>query len=406
MADKFQNMYISDILKNYPDTLPVFLANGFEDFSDEDFLNQIGPFLKLKTALKTRRINQELFVKYLEEKTSENPMEIINAGSSKSVEDASLNLLALLPCPLKVPLQEEFNKFFQDYSKKNNIKLDYLIESNANNQLSYNKYVGQFEDIEDIPDIVISTGVNCFYSKRFMEKFIDKGLFIDAANYMPDERLRKTGIKDPGGNYTLFSMNLLVMVADLTKLGDLSLPSKWGDLLKPEYRKKVVIRGQKNTFCETTLLTIFKEYGYEGIKSFGRSVMAGWHPAQMVKMAGSGREEAPAISVMPYFYTKTIKNKDKVKVIWPEDGAIVSPVSMLVKKSKYNQLKDIAEFFTGIKAGKICAGAYFPSLNPEVDNKIPEEAAFNWIGWDFIKSKDMNAVVNELNEIFLESYNE
>lgn len=402
LSNTLENMYISDILINYPETYSIFNENGFENFTYEELTDVIGPFLRLKTALKTRKINNELFIKLLQEKVDEGD----NITQVDSVEADNLNLLALLPCPLKVPLEEAFNKFLKKSGIKEKHKLKYLIESNANNQLSYNKYVSQFESIDDIPDIVISSGVNCFYSKSFVKKFIDKDLFVDvaAADYISNKSLEGVGIKDPGGNYTIFSMNILVMVADLTKIGELPLPETWGDLLVPEYNKKVVIRGQKNNFCETTLLAVYKEYGYEGIKNLGRSVMAGWHPAQMVKMAGTGREDAPAISVMPYFYTRTIKNKDKVKVIWPKDGAIISPVTMLVKKSKYNQLKEIAEFFTGTEAGRICAGAYFPALNPEVDNKIPEDAAFNWIGWDFIKSKDMSALVDDLNRIFLEGF--
>lgn len=317
------------------------------------------------------------------------------------ITEKKLNLLALLPCPLKVPLEEEFKIFLKKLKIKKDIELNYLIEGNANNQLSFYEKVKDFVDIENIPDIIITPGINSFFHKSFIDKFIDKEMFVDAANYNINNTLKECDIKDSKGNYTIISMNLLVMVVDLIQLGTLPVPKKWGDLLNSEYKNKVIIRGQKDFFCETTLLNIYKDYGYEGIKRLASSVKDGWHPAQMAKMAGSGLKGSPAISVMPYFYTKAIKNKDKVLVVWPEDGAIISPVSMLVKKSKLDKFKEIAEFFVGEKVGKICADAYFPSVHPKVDNKLPKDAKFKWVGWDYIKSNDIGAIIENLNKHFL-----
>lgn len=318
----------------------------------------------------------------------------------KDINLQNLDLLALLPCPLKVPIEMEFKNHFQN----ENTILKYLIEGNANNQLSYNTQVENYTDIESIPNITITSGINNFYSKSFRKNFIEKGYFYDAANYRANSVFSNIDLKDPEGNYTIIASNVLVMVADINAIGDIEPPKKWGDLLKPEFEKKVAIRGTNNSFCETTLLTIFKEYGYEGIKKFGRSVKYGWHPSQMVKMAGSGRVEAPVISVMPYFFTKTIPNKENIKIIWPEDGAIVSPVTMLVKKSCKEKQQKIIDFFTSAKLGEICAGAFLPSLHPEVSNKIPAGVPFNWIGWDFISERDIGALIKKLNTIFIAHY--
>ncbi|MBC2582792.1 ABC transporter substrate-binding protein [Clostridium sp. DJ247] len=320
-----------------------------------------------------------------------------------SIDEKNLNLLALLPCPLKVPIEEEFKNFIKSLKNERNIEFNYLVESHATNQLSFYEKVNNYESIDDIPDIVITPGINSFFHKSFIDKFISKDIFTDVTNYDVNKNFKEGGIQDPDGHYTMFSMNILVMVVDLVQLGDLPMPKKWGDLLNPEYKNRVVIRGDKNFFCETTLLNIYKDYGYDGIKKLGNSVKDGWHPSQMVKMAGSGLKGSPTISVMPYFYARTIRNKDKVSVVWPEDGAIVSPVSMLVKKSCLDKYKEIADFFVGETIGKICAGASFPSINPNVENKIPENAPLKWIGWDYIKSQDIKSTIDNLNKYFFEA---
>lgn len=395
------DIFLSDIMKTYPEVLDVFIANGFGNFENNDAYTEISPFIRLKTILKTRNINEEYFMSLLNEKINTKPINI----TGLSVND-KMSLLALLPCPLKLPLQEAFEEFLQNGKIKKPKNFSYLIEGNANNQLSYYSYVDNFNDIDEIPDVIISPGINSFYYKRFVEKFIDKGLFVDAAEYEPKGVLSNIGIKDPGSNYTIVSMNLLVMVVDKLKIGNTPIPQKWEDLLKPEFENRVAIRGQNDFFCETTLLTIYKQFGIEGIRKLGKAVKYGWHPSQMAKAAGSSSEESPAVSVMPHFFTRTIKYKQNVEVVWPEDGAIVSPVTMLVKAEKADRLKDVTRFFTGTYAGKISASASFPVLHPDVDNKIPQNASFNWLGWDFIKQNDIEGLISKLNSEFLVTFRE
>ncbi|EGW37551.1 ABC transporter substrate-binding protein [Desulfosporosinus sp. OT] len=397
---------ISELLRQYPETLEVFASNGFEDLVDKDILRQIGPFIRLKTMLQTRHINPAIFIKLLEERINTFYSLKYSLESCRERTTDKLNLLALLPCPLKLPLQQAFDKYLAKEFDLGNDGLDYLIEGNANNQLSYYPYVDQFEDLEDIPDVIITPGLNNFFHQRFIQRFIDKGFFLDAANYQPHNRYLNSGIKDPGGNYTILAMNVLVMVIDHSQIGSTDFPKKWEDILNPEFEKRVAMRGQNDFFCETVLLAIYKTYGMEAIKRLGRSVKYGWHPAQMAKAAGSGNKGAPAVSIMPYFFTKTIKHKENITIVWPEDGAIISPVTMLVKAEKAQKLEKIANFFTSREIGNICAGACFPSLHPEVKDSIPESVAFNWLEWDFIKSRDIGELQTELNAEFLVSFNQ
>ena len=326
-----------------------------------------------------------------------------NGGEVSMGERASL--LALLPCPLKVPMERAFEQHLDMLEPAGGPVLEYLIEGNANNQLSYYPRVEQLEKEEEIPDVIISPGLNSFFYKDFVDKFISRGVFADVSDSRPKSSIEKLEMKDPGGSYTMMAMNVLVMVADHEKMGGRALPKTWEDILQPEFEKSIAIRGQKDFFCETTLLTLYNSYGLEGIQRLGRSTKYGWHPSQMVKMAGSASPDAPAVSVMPYFYAKTIRHKDKITVIWPEDGAIVSPVTMLVKKEKAEQLRYVTDFFAGAEAGKICADASFPSLHPQVDNGLPGSGVMNWLGWDFIRSNDIGALTGQLTKEFLKHYN-
>jgi len=48
----------------------------------------------------------------------------------------------------------------------------------------------------------------------------------------------------------------------------------------------------------------------------------------------------------------------------------------------------------------------FPSLNNEVDNNLPENAPFKWLGWDYIYNNDIDALIKEVNTVFEESASE
>jgi ABC-type Fe3+ transport system substrate-binding protein len=404
MHEALLDLTIRDVIERYPETLRVFTANGLEIFTDAEIRASFGAAIRLGTALKAAGINAGLFAEQLGE--------AITATSGHAVcppatdrECRNLNLFALLPCPLKVPLEEAFNSFLAALTAEERAGLTFCIEGNANNQIDYSDYADHFETLAEMPDIIITPGFNSFFHPHFVERFIKPGHFFSVNSFAGDRHLEAMGIIDPDGHYTMLAMNLLVIVADHGRLGSRPVPQCWGDLLRPEYEKSIAIRGNRDgTFCETLLLSLFKDFGADGLSRLGRNVAWGWHPSQMVKAAGSGREDTPAISVMPLFFANTIKNRDNVTIVWPSDGALVSPVTLLIKAEKREELRNLIEFLNGPEVAAICAGAAFPALHPEVDNRLPENAVFKWIGWDYVKTNDLKALIADTNAAFLRAY--
>jgi ABC-type Fe3+ transport system substrate-binding protein len=397
------DLTVCRIIENYPETVPVFESNGLGLFADKEIRSTFGAAVKLGTALKAADINTDLFIRLLQETISSTK----SASENKSapVANDTLNLFALLPCPLKVPLEGAFNGFLSTLTPEQRAGLTYCIEGNANTQIDYADYADHFETLEDMPDIIITPGFNSFFHRHFVDRFIKTGQFASVNSFTGDRHLAAMGITDPDGHYSMLAMNLLVLVVDHTRLGERAVPHQWADLLKPEYFKSIAIRGNRDgTFCETLLMSLHKDFGDEGLAQLGRNVAWGWHPSQMVKAAGSGREDTPAISVMPLFFANNIKNRDKVSIIWPTDGALVSPVTMLVKTDKREKLAGLIQFLNGPEVAAICAGAAFPAVHPLVDNQLPNNATFKWIGWDYVKNNDLKALIADTNSAFLSSF--
>ena len=405
MPASLLELTVREVIERHPETLPVFAAHGLEMFNDAGVRSSFGAALRVRTALRAAGVNPELFCGRLQEAVAA-ALPLSGSRSPGAGGRENLNLFALLPCPLKVPLEEAVRGFLATLPEERRAAISYCLEGNANSQLDYADYADHFEALSDMPDVIITPGFNSFFHPHFVERFIKTGQFASVNHFDGDRQLAALGITDPDGHYTMLAMNLLVLVVDHTRLGARLVPRSWADLLRPEYARSIAIRGNRDgSFCETLLLALYKDFGADGLARLGRNVAWGWHPSQMVKSAGSGREDTPAVSAMPLFFANNIKNREKVSIVWPEDGALVSPVTMLVKAEKREELRELIDFLIGPEVAGICAGAAFPAVHPGVDNKLPDNASFKWIGWDYVKGHDLKALIADTNAAFQRAFN-
>ena len=404
MTEISLKMTIKQILTSFPETLTVFVNNGFSQFGDAEIIKQFGSFLQLGTALKAKQVDPVFFLRLLEESIEKEKSEMRDAVDLDTYYEESnpLHFLAMLPCPVKVSLEKQFSIFIKAFKESGKGSLTHCMVSNANNHLSFFDYVRCYEHIDELPDVVIVSGFNGFYYKSFMQRFKHQRLFTDTDSY--SEETDGFGLQDPDKQYKIIAFNPAIMLVDLELLGTTQAPKKWEDILEPEFSNSVAVSGNDTTYyCEGLLLNFYKSFGIEGVRKLGRSIQAARHPAEMVKLMGSKKINAPTVSIIPYFFTKMVKKKDSIVVVWPEDGAIVNPITMLVKKAALNKVNPIASFMAGKLVGKIFAGTDLPSANPHVANKTPNGARYKWLGWDFIRDNDLEPLVEELNIVSRET---
>ena len=172
------------------------------------------------------------------------------------------------------------------------------------------------------------------------------------------------------------------------------MPTSWEDILSPEFEKSVSLPIADFDLFNAILVNIYKKYGDSGVEKLGKSLMSSMHPAEMVGSNG------PTITIMPYFFSKMIKENGPMTAIWPKEGAIISPIFMLTKKNKRDELKKIVDFMSGEEIGNIISHqGLFPSVNPKVKN-LTEGKPIMWIGWDYIYSNDIGKIIRHCEEIF------
>ncbi|MDC0558983.1 ABC transporter substrate-binding protein [Candidatus Izimaplasma bacterium] len=386
---------LNEVLDTHPTLKEVFETNGFKGLDNELIRKQIGN-VPLENILQNKKLNVDVFIEMLNEIVNEYVTDI-TLMESKIKEDA-INIIGLLPCPVRIPLLEKFNELSNLDNINHNLKaasegLDWLKEEvkNANNE-------------DDLADIFISAGFDLFFEDDLMKKFKDDKVFSD---FQKDKPFNKDfdndylSLKDPSGDYSMIAVVPAVFLVNTMILGDRPMPKTWADLLDPMYENSISLPVSDFDLFNAILIHLYKEFGEDAITRLGKSLVKSMHPAEMVKSERRARVK-PAISIMPYFFTKMALPGSVMQAVWPEDGAIISPIFMLTKKSKQDELQEVSDLFSSKSAGEILSHkGLFPSVNNEVNNNL-DDKTFKWIGWDYINSNDVGAILKKCMNLFEE----
>ncbi|WMM24881.1 ABC transporter substrate-binding protein [Tissierella sp. MB52-C2] len=396
---------VYDITEKYPETIDIFVANGFEQLANEKMRKLMGKTISLEMACMTKKVNVELFTQKLVDAIEQNRVSVDSALSmSKGQNGGDIKIEGVLPCPVRVPLLEGFNAWMDENKDKFGFKVDYELKS-ANLGVDWIKEKIHSDKEDSLSDLFMSAGFDLFFDKELMGKFKSRGVFEDITGL---EKLNKDfdneeiDLKDPQKQYSIIAVVPAVFMVNTDELGDRQMPKSWKDLLKEEFEDSVSLPMKDFDLFNAILLNIYKNYGEEGVTKLGKTLLRSMHPAEMVKAHTKKTEsKIPTVTIMPYFFTKMVRSQSPLKPVWPEDGAIISPVFLLTKKETKEQTKSFVDFFFSKEVGEILStNGKFPSTNPEVDNDLSMEQKFMWLGWDYINNHDIGELIRKCEKIF------
>jgi len=394
-----KNMTINEIVEKYPETIDFFSSKGFKGLEDEVLRKKVG-MLKLGMALSMKKMNVESFIEMLEEIILQNRDSAdVNLNTNEKFEDG-ISVMGLLPCPVKNPLLEAL----QTFQKETGAKINHELKAASSGLDWLKEDVLKANHPEKLADMFISAGFDLFFEDELMGKFKSQGIFKDITElkeYNKDFNNEEISLRDPDGDYSMLAVVPAVFLVNTEALGDRPFPKSWADLLKPEFENSVSLPISDFDLFNAILISIFKTYGEDGVKKLGRTLLQNMHPSQMVK-SNKLKTNVPAVTIMPYFFTKMTGQGGPMVAQWPEDGAALSPIFMLTKEEKREELQDLAKFFSSKEVGEILSHqGLFPSIHPEVDNRL-EGKKFMWVGWDYIKANDIGKLLNHCEELFFE----
>ena len=395
---------VYDITEKYPETIDIFAANGFEQFKNENMRKIMGKTISLEMACKAKKVNLDLFEEKLVE-AIEQARTTVDGGKISEInsENGDIKIDGILPCPIKLPLQEGFVTWLEKQKLDFTVEYDLRVASGGVDWIK-DKIIN-LEDEEGLADLFMSAGFDLFFDKNLMGKFKFRGVFEDligANNMNKDFNNDEIDLRDPLGQYSIIGVVPAIFLVNKEELGDRKAPESWKDLFRPEFEGEVSLPVSDFDLFNAMLLNIYKTYGEEGVRSLGKAFMYNMHPAEMVK--SHRKKEKPTITIMPYFFTKMISGNGPMFPIWPKDGAIISPIFLLAKNKNKVKIKPFVDFFASKEIGEIfIEKGGLPSTNPEVENNLSENQKFMWLGWDYINNHDIGELIKKTEKAFHDS---
>jgi ABC-type Fe3+ transport system substrate-binding protein len=392
-------MTLKEIVTTYPETIEFFNSKGFKGLDNKSLLNTIGK-ITIQKVLESKKINVDTFVDLLNDIIEQDRnSEDVNLSKNIKDEDA-VSVMGLLPCPVKNPLLEGLKKF----QAESGMKINHELKAASSGLDWLKEDVIKANHPEKLADMFISAGFDLFFEDELMGKFKKEGIFKDITGmteYNKDFNNENISLQDPDGDYSMLAVVPAVFLVNTDALGDRPFPKSWADLLKPEFENSVSLPISDFDLFNAILISLYKNYGEDGVKKLGKTLLQNMHPSQMVK-SDKLKVNIPAVTIMPYFFTKMTGQGGPMVAQWPEDGAALSPIFMLTKKSKEKELKPLADFFASEEIGKILSHqGLFPTVNPNVENNLGDKK-FMRVRWDYIKNHDIGKILKHSEKLFFE----
>lgn len=409
MANKYFDMKdtVYDVTEKYKEAKDLLISLGFTTIEDENKRKTIARAINLETALKSKKINPETFEERLVDLIENNIEVDLTSGIKESEEKADVKILGVLPCPVKNPLLEELNKWYE--SKEDDVVIDYELKPASMGVDWLKEDIQNGKIADDLSDIFMSAGFDLFFDKELMGKFKKQHVFEDFTgfdSYNKDFNNDNINLKDPDNEYSMLGVVPAVFLVNKEELGERAMPKSWKDILDGDFENSVSLPIGDFDLFNAILLNIYKNYGEEGVRKLGKTLKKSMHPSEMVK-SHSKRTGKPIVTIMPFFFTRLAKGNSPMTPVWPEDGAIISPIFMLTKKDKKDKMQPVVDFLASKEVGEILShNGKFPSVNPNVDNRIPSENKYMWLGWDYINNNDIGSLIKKCEVIFNESVKE
>lgn len=394
------NEKVYDVTEEYPPVLDLLISKGFDNLRNTAMRKTLGRTITVEQALRMKKIDLDLFEEQVEAVLGDRKLRLSDGLTQAQFQSttAQFSIEGVLPCPVKLQLLEKFEAFIGEENLE--VNMDLQSASLGLNHIIDKVRSAQSEN--DLADIYMSAGFNLFFDKNLIGRWMDQGVFKDLSGW---ERLNpvfqnaRINLRDPRGQYSIIGVVPAVLVVNTKLLGDRPMPKSWADILKPEFKNSLSLPVKDLDMFDAVMLGFYKLFGYEGIRKLGENLLEGMHPAQMVKGAKSHQGIAPAVSIAPYFFAMMAKENGPIQCIWPEEGALISPIFLITKASARERIRKAVEFLYSREIAEIIyVDGRFPSTNPDLDNRLTEAQKFVWIGWDMIYNEDTSEILRKAEE--------
>ncbi len=238
---------------------------------------------------------------------------------------------------------------------------------------------------DDLPHLIACMGLGRMNDPDFVDRWIRTGALA-----RQDQPPLPTGLEhfsDPLGLSMVYGIGCWLILVDLPRLNGRPLPRRWEDLLSPLWRDDLIVNASGGEIAQVLAFNIAHDFGLDGLTALGRNARAFWGGAKMARACGTDNPDGAAVYVMPRFWTQNNIHPSRVRVVWPEDGAYCTPMTLMMRPDPGPHALRVRDFLLGDEWHRIMTGVGV--ITTRSTDVIP--GPLRWIGWDQARSGTMPA---------------
>jgi putative spermidine/putrescine transport system substrate-binding protein len=420
-------MTLFELTQRYPETIDVLVEAGFRRMTDPALRERFGSSITVEAAAHARGLAPEDLLARLEGVIA--PETPLPDGEPRDDDGAAqegaryvtshrpwpIRVMGLVPCPIRVPMTNVLDAFTEKFTEETGISVDYNLQAAYTGTDWMEENIPADPRSEDVPEIFLSAGFRLFFTDERFLSLRRSGAFADRTGWTGlNDFGTSNGLADPEGRFSVIGVVPAVFMVNRHLLGDRPVPRTWQDILTPEYENSLALPIGDFDLFDALLLGVHRNFGNAGVEQLARNMSQQMHPAQMVAGARTGQAQqgkaqpgtegsaaaGPVITVMPYFFTRTITEDSPLIPVWPEDGALAAPI-LLISRTDRPEIAPLVEEISGLPMSRVMSRlGLFPSTHPENDDFDAEEHPLQWPGWDLLLSPELPQLLKDTTALF------
>ncbi|MEX2443941.1 MAG: ABC transporter substrate-binding protein [Alkalispirochaeta sp.] len=401
-----------DLTEAYPEAVSILVAAGFPRMDDPALRKQFGSSITVQAAAQARGYDPQEFLTRIRSGIGIDQDSVAGKGpvpwdASAKEPSAPVRIMGLVPCPIRIPMTQVMESASRKFTEETGIDVEFDLQAAYTGTEWMEQNLGNHPTAQDLPEVFLSAGFRLFFTDDRFRRLRREGAFVDRTGWDSMNTFAAANkLQDPEHRFSVVGVVPAVFMVNRTLLGDRPVPRSWAEVLTPEFENSLALPVGDFDLFDALLLGVHRSFGLAGVEQLARNMFQQMHPAQMVAGAGTATPATdptggqPLITIMPYFFTRTITESSPLIPVWPEDGALAAPILLVTRRDR-PEIQPLIDTIAGESMSRVLSRlGLFPSTHPENYDFSPEEHPLQWPGWDQLLSDDLPDTLHRTTEAF------
>jgi ABC-type Fe3+ transport system substrate-binding protein len=301
-------------------------------------------------------------------------------------------------CPFRERFSRAWRKFADAYNAEHSPPVRGVVPLKGGGEAVYN-HIHTIRRREKFPAVTTDGGYGDFFEPAFLRDGERLAWFTGREEAPVCPLFRGLDLRDPLGVFNIYGAMPYVLLVNHRRLDGRPVPRRIDALTDSAYRGRVGSIYAPDDISELLLLEIWKQDGAAGIKALAENIAIAGGARELAASAAGGRDPY-CVYVMSWFFARAVPRRDYLEVVWPEDGALLSPLYALLRREPTPAQRACAGFVFGADLGRVMAENGFAHVHVDAPHPLPPDAKFRWVGWDYLREKDIRARVAEIEAVY------